>query len=549
MRRLRLMQKVLIFLCIGSVSSFQSSSLITPKKPTVHQSHQHVLFSPSSSQLNSLNADSLETLSAATAIACSSSLGMKLNKLDKLEGVGQIVAIITASHFSSLGISPTRHRFYDICWKWCLPASLSLLLLSPIVKEHDTISNPGEEASNNIVNATSKTRRSRVRDAARREILAVSIPFFIGCIGSILGCLLSYFFCWLGRNNQVRVHTHILRGRKHYLFQPGKLLYGPSEAAVAAGCLISSYIGGSLNYLASAKIIASVDGRSEVAATGVLSGACGSVASDMLVMPMYLSTLASITASTHFRKWFPGRVFSSKAAVKEQNSELHKEGVEQANIEKRQSTRGNHILLAAFLLPLVGAIVATSDAFEAMQQVNGLGLLCICLLSSVIANVLQTLCARFPRMLSDIGQVTSKLSDACYFILISVVGTSIDLRYLTLESGWSSASSVIFSSVPLLVHFVVITTGSIAMMKLFPQFKSFPLSVEEVVVASNTAICGPATAAALVAKMMTTDRSKTSNKTEWKGLALAGTFWGIVGYAFATFVGVYISRVLLSTIQ
>lgn len=549
MSRLSLTQKVLTFLFIGSVNSFQSSSLITNQKPTFHQRQQHVLFSPSSSQLNSLPPNSLETLSAATAIACSSLLGMNLNKLGKLEGVGQIVAIITASHFSSLGICPTRHRLYDICWKWCLPASLSLLLLSPVVEEYDNESNIVNATSNNIVKARRKARRSRVRDAARREIVAVSVPFFIGCIGSIVGCLLSYFFCWLGRNNQFRVHKRILRGRKHYLFQPGKLLYEPSEAAVAAGCLISSYIGGSLNYLASAKIIASADGRSKVAATGVLSGTCGSVASDMLVMPMYLSTLASMTASKHFRKWFPGRAISKKAAVKEETSELPKEGVEQANVKKRQATRGSHILLAAFLLPLVGAVVAISHAFEARQQAHGLGLLCICLLSSAIANVLQPLCARFPRMLSDIGQVTLKLSDACYFILISVIGTSIDLRYLTLESGWSSASSVVFSSVPLLVHFFVITTGSIAMMKLFPQFQLFPLSVEEVVVASNTAICGPATAAALVAKMMATDRSKTLNKTEWKGLALAGTFWGIVGYAFATFVGVSISRVLLSTIR
>jgi len=548
MSRLRL-QKVLTFLFIGSVTSFQSSSLIANQKPTFHHRQHHVLFSPSSSQLNSLHADSLETLSAATAIACSSLLGMNLNKLGKLEGVGHIVAIITASHFSSLGISPARHRFYDICWKWCLPASLSLLLLLPAVEEHENKSNIGNRASNNIMKATSKARRSSVRDAARREILAVSVPFFIGCIGSILGCLLSYFFCWLGRNNQVRVHKHILRGRKHYLFQPGKLLYEPSEAAVAAGCLISSYMGGSLNYLASAKIIASADGRSKVAATGVLSGTFGSVASDMLVMPMYLSTLASITASKHFRKWFPGRSISDKAAVKEKNSELDNEGVEQANVKKRQAIRGSHMLLAAFLLPLVGAVVAISDAFEARLQSHGLGLLCTCLLSSGVANVLQPLCARFPRMLADLGQVTLKLSDACYFILISVIGTSIDLRYLALESGWSSASSVIFSSVPLLVHFVVITSGSIAMMKLFPRFQIFPLSVEEVVVASNTAICGPATAAALVAKMVATDRSETLNKTEWKGLALAGTFWGIVGYAFATFVGVSISRVLLSTIR
>jgi len=271
------------FFFVDSATSFQSS-LIPNQKPLLHQ--RHVVFSPSSSKLNSFNADTLETLSAAAAIACSSLLGMNVVKMGKLEGIGQIVAIITASHFSSLGISPTSHRFYDICWKWCLPASLSLLLVSPIVEEKDTVqmadnkSNCRKTTSNNIVKAASKVRRSRVRDAARREIMALSVPFFIGCIGSILGCLLSYTFCWLGRNNQVRVHKHILRGRKHYLFQPGKLLYEPSEAAVAAGCLISSYIGGSLNYLASAKIIAGAEERSKAAATGVLSGTFGSVASD-----------------------------------------------------------------------------------------------------------------------------------------------------------------------------------------------------------------------------------------------------------------------------
>jgi uncharacterized membrane protein len=535
------------FFFVGSATSFQSS-LIPNQKLLLHQ--RHVVFSPSSSKLNSFNADTLETLSAAAAVACSSLLGMNVNKMGKLEGIGQIAAIITASHFSSLGISPTSHRFYDICWKWCLPASLSLLLLSPTdtVQMADNKSNCRKTNSKNIVKATSKVRRSRVRDAARREIMALSVPFFIGCIGSILGCLLSYVFCWLGRNNQVRVHKHILRGRKHFLFQPGKLLYEPSEAAVAAGCLISSYIGGSLNYLASAKIIAGAEGRTKAAATGVLSGTFGSVASDMLVMPIYLSTLASITSSNRFRKWFPGRLTSNKPAAKEQSSELGKECADQADVKKRQAIRGSHVLLTAFILPLVGAIVAISDAFERRQQAHGLGLLCICILSSVIANALQPLFARFPRMLSDIGQVTLKLSDASYFILMSVIGTSIDLRCLAVKSGWSSASSVIFSSVPLLVHFIVITTGSLALMKLFPRFESFPLSVEEVVIASNTAICGPATAAALVAKMMSTDRRKTLNKTEWKGLALAGTFWGIVGYAFATYVGVSISRVLLSTI-
>jgi len=256
---------LLLYIIISSVSSFQVSRLIVPKDSHLRLRHQHHV----SSQLSSIiNANNLETLSAVAAIGCSSWIGMKVNdiniskKLGKLslEGVGHIVAIIAASHFSSLGISPSSHRFYDICWK-CLPASLSLLLLSPIVEDNEVATTPNGNKM--------KIKKIRVRDATRKEIMAVSIPFVIGCIGSILGCILSFFFCWLGRNNHVRAHKRIFAGRQHYLFQPGKLLYEPSEAAVAAGCLISSYIGGSLNYFASAKIIAS-ETIAKDAAYGVL---------------------------------------------------------------------------------------------------------------------------------------------------------------------------------------------------------------------------------------------------------------------------------------
>lgn len=249
-----------------------SPRLIVPKDLHLRHQQQQQHHVVSSSQLsNIINANNLETLSAVAAIGCSSWIGMKVNdinipkKLGKpsIEGVGHIVAIIAASHFSSLGISPSTHRFYDICWK-CLPASLSLLLLSPIVEDND------EDATTPNSNKIMKIlRKSRVRDATRKEIMAVSIPFLIGCIGSILGCILSFFYCWLGRNNHIRAHKRIFAGRHHYLFQPGKLLYEPSEAAVAAGCLISSYIGGSLNYFASAKIIASETIAKDVA-SGVL---------------------------------------------------------------------------------------------------------------------------------------------------------------------------------------------------------------------------------------------------------------------------------------
>jgi hypothetical protein len=51
-----------------------------------------------------------------------------------------------------------------------------------------------------------------------------------------------------------------------------------------------------------------------------------------------------------------------------------------------------------------------------------------------------------------------------------------------------------------------------------------------------------------VSKMASSSDKKFSKATEWKGLALAGTFWGIMGYAIGTTIGVSLSRALLSVI-
>ena len=187
-----------------------------------------------------------ESLSAAAAIACPALVGMQADRLRS--GIGPLITIVAASHFSSLGFSPSAHHLYEICWTRFLPASLSLLLLAPSLDEQTH-----QEARD--VEGSTKTRE-RTRDNAKDEIMAMAIPFLLGCLGSILGCLLSYFYCWLGKDNTHRVHKYILPGRKHLFFQPGRMLLEPTEAAVAAGCLLSSYIGGSMNYFATARMIA-----------------------------------------------------------------------------------------------------------------------------------------------------------------------------------------------------------------------------------------------------------------------------------------------------
>ena len=203
---------------------------------------------PRSSQLH-FSRGTTESLSAAAAVLCPALIGMKADRSLR-SGVGPLVTIIVASHFSSLGISRTQHNIYEIVWTRILPASLSLLLITP------SSANNGEEATRGSSYNNMNRKRKRTRDIAKNEILQMTIPFLLGCIGSILGCLSSYLYCWLGKDNIHRFHKHILPGRKHYFFTPGHLLFEPTEAAVAAGCLLSSYIGGSTNYFATAWAIA-----------------------------------------------------------------------------------------------------------------------------------------------------------------------------------------------------------------------------------------------------------------------------------------------------
>ena len=218
-----------------------------------------------------------ETHSAAAAIMFPTIIGMATDRLHPripvlgaLQGVGALTTIIVASLFSSLGISPKSHPLYELVWTRFLPASLSFLLLSPTREENKYSEVEPDGGIGGSVDVEAKTRTGV---AAKDEIIAVSIPFIVGCMGSILGCVLSYFYCWLGKDNDFRVHRHILTGRKHFFWQPGHLLLDPAAAAVAAGCLSSNYIGGPVNYFASARIIANdaeLPGFANVGASEVL---------------------------------------------------------------------------------------------------------------------------------------------------------------------------------------------------------------------------------------------------------------------------------------
>lgn len=121
---------------------------------------------------------------ALSTVLLSSSTGMVCEKLKIVKsGVGTIVSLLVASIFSNIGIFgfsiPTSSPIYDFCWSRLLPASLALVLISKGYEqavEEESIGNVSGNHQKNI----------------QRQVVAnCGIPFIIGSIGSILGCLIS----------------------------------------------------------------------------------------------------------------------------------------------------------------------------------------------------------------------------------------------------------------------------------------------------------------------------------------------------------------------
>ena len=125
-----------------------------------------------------------DTIAAASTILLSSSVGFASDRIKQLKDSGIIITLLMAIMLSNLnvfGLSvPVSHPIYDLCWSHFLPASLALILIS--------------SSSESIFRSKSKSVfRGKQQHAltTKEQIVAVGIPFIIGSIGSILGCLFS----------------------------------------------------------------------------------------------------------------------------------------------------------------------------------------------------------------------------------------------------------------------------------------------------------------------------------------------------------------------
>ena len=265
--------------------------------------------------------------------------------------------------------------------------------------------------------------------------------------------------------------------------------FGEYEAQVA-GTLTASYIGGSLNFVATAQAVELTDPNHYV----------GALTADTIGAIFFMMVLLLMPSLSLARKAMPSAYFSVDGEAIEDQAVAHEENDS-----------------APFNVAGLSAALATSMAICALGQfiAETLGqdkyfILIITVLALAVANLAKPLVRRF----------NSEFEVGTFFM------------YLFFVTIGASADLAIIAGVAL--PYVLLICGSVGIFFVLILIvgKILKLDLAELMIASNACILGPATAAALAAGQ------------GWRDLVTPGMLTGILGYSVGTFVGVTITALL-----
>ncbi len=258
---------------------------------------------------------------------------------------------------------------------------------------------------------------------------------------------------------------------------------GAQEAEIA-GTVTASYIGGSLNFVATAEALGIRDSGIYVA--GLSADAAGAVF--FLIMLMLMPALGFVRAAMPSRFSMGAEAVPSGASTVPAAS-----GAQPFDLPK-----------AANGLALSLIICALSFGLSTWLGIESMFILVVTVLALAVANFAQALVRRVA--------FEFELGTLFMYLFFVCIGAGANL------------ADVVGAALPILLFIVVMVLVHLVLMVIAGRL--LRLDLAEVMIASNACILGPAPAAALAASK------------GWQPLVAPGILVGMFGYAIATFIGV-----------
>jgi len=396
-------------------------------------------------------------LQASSVLVLSSLTGCWAER--KSSNTGILTTMALASLCSNVGLVPSQHYLYDLCWTTFLPASLAFLLLGG--PSNDTTTTTLRSGHDAALSGSPIQRNAIIRN--------VGVSFLFGSIGSILGCMSSFFV----------FRTFPSLGLAQH------------EAAVAASCLCASFIGGTVNFFATANVIGGGDQISTLMSS--------MAAADLIVMGAYFASMALLLKSTFLSKLFAGDENQTPTTSKN-DGQLDTTGGDddgESTAAKDVDNSKMGTTKQQFTLSLLATTLVTSLALFVVKVSTRIEKFLApilpgtaCAVIAVLAPVLQQqFLQRNSALTREMQKKARLLAEFCLQLLFASIGTSAKLG----EALIRGPGCLVFSLVALAIHIVTIFAGS----WLAKSWFRLPLLLEDILIASNAAIGGPATAAGL----------------------------------------------------
>ena len=251
-----------------------------------------------------------------------------------------------------------------------------------------------------------------------------------------------------------------------------------------AGTVTASYIGGSLNFVATAEAVGI--GDSAIYVAGLSADAVGAVF--FLLVLMIMPSLRIVRAA------MPSKFIGAAAPAGDPESVAVAAPVAEPF----------HLARASNGIALSLVICAVSAGLTRLLAVDSLYILIVTALSLLVANFGKPLT-------SNVGSEFE-------------IGTLFMYLFFVCIGAGANIADVLGAALPILAFIVVMVLVHLVVVTIIGKFMRLDLA--EVMIASNACILGPAPAAALAASK------------GWQPLVAPGILVGVLGYAIATFIGV-----------